>query len=90
MDFQSLSVEASDNRPDLASIEKSNRFLEKGIEIQKTDLRPRLDFFGSYGWSAIDRWNFGTKRERISGFSASVVERTIKPSKRDLEVVAKP
>lgn len=59
LDFQSLSAEASDNRPDLASIEKNNRFLEKGIEIQKTDLRPRLDFFGNYGWSAIDYDNIG-------------------------------
>lgn len=59
LDFQSLSAKASVNRPDLASIESNNRFLEKRIEVQRTDLRPRLDFFGSYGWSAIDYDNIG-------------------------------
>ncbi len=59
LDFQILSAKASDNRPDLASIESNNQFLAKGIEVQRTDIRPRLDFFGSYGWSAIDYDNIG-------------------------------
>lgn len=59
LDFQGLANKASDNRPDLASIKESNRFLEKSIEVQRTDIRPRLDFFGNYGWSAIDYDNIG-------------------------------
>ncbi len=61
LDFQNLSSMASSNRPDLASIDSGNRFLEKRIELEKVEVRPRLDFFGNYGWSAIDYDNIGNK-----------------------------
>lgn len=61
LNFQRISSIALRYRPDLASIDSDIRFLEKRIDLEKVEVRPRLDFFGNYGWSAIDYNNIGNK-----------------------------
>ena len=59
--LERLSAIAFKNRPNLAAIESGNRFLEQQIALEKTALRPKFNFFGDFGWSAIDTDNLGKK-----------------------------
>ncbi len=77
-EFGTLSAIAFKNRPDLAAIENNNRFLEKRIELEKTELRPSFKFFGDFGWSTIDTDNLGKKDYQAwrvgIGFSMTVFD----------------